>query len=346
MDLSIAVFLTQDGIAQGMIYTLLAVALVLIFSVTRIIFVPQGDFVTYGGLTLASLQLGLFPGTIWILIALALSIAVLDAIRAVFGYSTRIRILKSLALIAYSFGLAAICKSIDLRAQHALVQIALTLAVVAPMGPCIYRIAFEPLAQSSELVLLIAAVAVHFVMVGGGLLAFGPEGFRTSEVVSRSFEVGQVTISGQSLAILGFGFALIIALYLLVTKTMPGKALMATAINQTGAKLVGIDLEGAGNRCFLIAAAVGAFSGILISSVTTIYYDSGFLIVLKGFVAAIFGGLASYPLTAVGALGVGLIESLSSFWTSTFKEAVLFSLIVPILLCRSLLTRPITGDRP
>ncbi len=62
--------------------------------------------------------------------------------------------------------------------------------------------------------------------------------------------------------------------------------------------------------------------------------------------AAIFGGLSSYPLTAIGGLGVGLVESFSSFWTSAFKEAVLFSLVVPILLCRSILTRTVSGDRP
>ncbi len=232
MDLSIAGFLAQDGISQGTIYTLLAVALVLIFSVTRIIFIPQGDFVTYGALTLASLQLGLFPGTVWILSALSVCVAILDAGRLALGRCSYSRVLKSIAFVGYALTLVAICKATDLRSLHVLARIALTLAVVAPMGPCIYRIAFEPLAQSSELMLLIAAVAVHFIMVGGGLLAFGPEGFRTEEVVSHSFDVGSMVISGQSIAILGFGFVLIVAMYLLVTKTMPGKALMATAINR------------------------------------------------------------------------------------------------------------------
>jgi branched-subunit amino acid ABC-type transport system permease component len=346
VDFTIAVLLAQDGIAQGTIYALLAVALVLVFSVTRIIFVPQGDFVSYGALTIASLQLGIFPGTVWILLTLSIFVIIADIIKVVLGRGAIRQIAGSLALLIYAACLAAICKTIDLRSLPVLVQALVTIAIVAPMGPCIYRIAFEPLAQSSELVLLIAAVAVHFIMVGAGLLAFGAEGFRTTEIISQSFEVGDVIISGQSIAILAFSAMLILVLYFLFTRTMPGKALMATAVNRTGAKLVGIDLESSGRTCFLIAASVGAISGILVSSVTTIYYDSGFLISLKGFVAAIFGGLASYPITALGAIGVGLIESFASFWTSAFKEAVLFLLIIPILLCRSYLTKTATGDRP
>ena len=77
-------------------------------------------------------------------------------------------------------------------------------------------------------------------------------------------------------------------------------------------------------------------SGILIAPITTIYYDTGFLIALKGFVAAIIGGLASYPLAAGGAIIVGLLEAFSSFWASAYKEVIVFTLIIPVLLWRSL----------
>ena len=74
---------------------------------------------------------------------------------------------------------------------------------------------------------------------------------------------------------------------------------------------------------------------MLIAAITTIYYDTGFLIGLKGFVAAIFGGLVSYPAAAAGALFVGVLEAFSSFWASPFKEAIVFTLIIPVLLWRS-----------
>src|SRR5512138_94749 len=71
MNLTIAALLTQDGITNGAIYALLALALVLVFAVTRVIFVPAGELVTYGTLTLAGLQLGKPPGTVSLLIAMA-----------------------------------------------------------------------------------------------------------------------------------------------------------------------------------------------------------------------------------------------------------------------------------
>ena len=86
----------------------------------------------------------------------------------------------------------------------------------------------------------------------------------------------------------------------------------------------------------LIATLLGATSGILIGPVTTLYYDSGFIIGLKAFVGAIIGGLVSYPGTAIGAILVGILESFASFWNSSLKEVVVFSLLIPVLLLRSL----------
>ena len=83
---------------------------------------------------------------------------------------------------------------------------------------------------------------------------------------------------------------------------------------------------------------MGALSGILIAPVTTVYYDSGFLIGLKGFVGSIVGGLAAYPLAAAGAVMVGSIESFASFSASAYKEIIVFTLVIPVLLWRSLST--------
>jgi branched-chain amino acid transport system permease protein len=76
-----------------------------------------------------------------------------------------------------------------------------------------------------------------------------------------------------------------------------------------------------------------------VGPLTTVYYDSGFLISLKGFVGAIIGGLASYPIAAAGAVFVGVIEAFASFWASGFKEVIVFTLIIPVLLWRSVTTR-------
>jgi branched-chain amino acid transport system permease protein len=225
-----------------------------------------------------------------------------------------------------------------------LVQILLTLALVVPLGPLLYRLAYQPLAEASILVLLIVSVAVHLTMTGLGLLFFGAEGSRTPAFSDQSLDLGLIKLSAQSLCVIASSGLLILALALFFGRSLYGKALRATAINRTGARLVGISTTLAGKLSFTLAALIGASSGILIAPITTIYYDSGFLIGLKGFVGAIIGGLVSYPIAAAGAILVGVLESFSSFWASAYKEVIVFTLIIPVLLWRSLGTRHIDEE--
>jgi len=217
-------------------------------------------------------------------------------------------------------------------------QMLLALALVLPISPLINRVVFEPLAGASVLVLLIVAVAVHFAVSGLALLFFGPEGFRNEPISDALFAVGGITITAQVLLMVGAAISLSGLLFLYFEGTVTGKALRATAINQTGARLVGIRPRRTGAIAFVLASLLGGVSGLLIGPVTTVYYDSGFLIGLKAFVAAIVGGLGSYPLTAAGAVGVGILESFASYWSSSLKESIVFGILIPVLLWRSLIS--------
>jgi branched-chain amino acid transport system permease protein len=179
-------------------------------------------------------------------------------------------------------------------------------------------------------------VGAHLALSGLGLVVFGPEGARGPAFSNASLSAGEMTLTGQSLWILGLAAAVMGGLYVFFSFTLTGAALRATAVNRLGARLVGIPTAQAGLIAFWLAGAIGAASGILISPQTTLSYDSGFLVGLKGFVAAIIGGLASYPLAALAAILVGLVESFSSFWASAFKEVIVFTVIIPVLLWRSL----------
>ena len=332
MDLSIAGILLLDGVTNGAVYALLALAIVLVFAVTRVIFIPQGEFVAYGALTLSVLQLGRVPGTVWLLLALALMSAIIDLVDAVRrGLPVRgiVRTLAAPAIVAAITVWAAPLK------LPLLVQSALTLAIVTMLGPFVYRLAYQRLADASVLVLLIVSVGVHFVLTGLGLVFFGAEGFRNPSFWDARFAAGPLTLTGQTVFIFVTSIVLIVALFLFFERTLRGKALRATAVNRLGARLMGISTSGAGKLSFGLAALIGALSGLLIGPTTTIFYDSGFLIGLKGFVAAIFGGMASYPAAALGALLVGVLESFSSFYASAFKEVIVFTLIIPVLLWRS-----------
>jgi branched-chain amino acid transport system permease protein len=338
MDLPIFALLTQDGITNGAVYALLALALVLVFAVTRVIWIPSGEFVAYGTLTLAGLQLGKPPGTIGLLVGMAVIAGVMEAYACARSGEAR-RIPRRLAIwTGIPLVLAGIAWWLATPELPFWAQILVTLALVTPLGPLLYRIAYQPLAEASVLVLLIVSVAVHFALTGLGLWFFGAEGSRTPAFSSESFELGGVNVSVQSLLVVLTSLALIVALYFFFGRTLYGKALRATALNRVGARLVGIAPNLAGSLTFALAGLLCAFSGVLIGPFTTVYYDSGFLVSLKGFVGAIIGGLVSYPLAAAGALLVGLLEAFSSYWASGFKEVIVFTLIIPVLLWRSLTT--------
>ncbi len=337
MDFSIASILLLDGVTNGAIYALLGLATVLVFTVTRVIFIPQGEFVAYGALTLAMLQTGKTPGTVWLLLILAGVATLMELIARWRHHGKLLRALRS-ALKTLVFpvlvSLLAIWSAPQMFPLWA--QALLSVAIVTTFGPLVYRVAYQSLEAATPLVLLIVSVGVHFAMTGLGLLFFGAEGFRNPPFWDERFTLGPVMLSGQTVIIFGVSLALIVLLWLYFERSMRGKALRATAVNRTGARLMGISSHTSGQLTFLMAALIGALSGLLIGPTTTVFYDSGFLIGLKGFVAAVIGGLASYPGALLGALFVGIVEAFGAFWASAFKEVIVFTLILPILLLRSL----------
>jgi branched-chain amino acid transport system permease protein len=336
MDFSIAALLAQDGITNGAVYALLALALVLVFTVTRVILIPSGEFVVYGTLTLAGFQLGKPPGTIWLVVAMSAIAGAMETVACI-RRGEFARIPRQLTLwTGLPVAIAALAAWLAPTELPFWAQIALTLALVTVLGPLLYRIVYQPVAEATVLVLLIVSVAVHFVLTGMGLAFFGAEGSRTPPFSSESFQVGDVNVSVQSLLVVGTSLALIAVLALFFGRTLYGKALRATALNRIGARLSGISPNLAGALTFTLAALMCAFSGVLIGPITTVYYESGFLVSLKGFVGAIIGGMVSYPLAAAGALLVGLLEAYASFFASGFKEVIVFTLIIPVLLWRSL----------
>ena len=345
MDATIAGILALDGLTNGAVYALLALATVLVFAVTRVIFIPQGEFVAFGALTLALLQTGQVPGTVWFLLVLAGCASLVDLWDGLRHRrpAARIaaRVLRTLAVpVAVSLlALWAAPQKFPLA-----VQALLTLALVTPFGNLIYRLAYESLADATTLVLLIVSVGVHFALVGLGLFFFGAEGFRNPSFWDERFALGPLTLAGQTVIVFAATLALIVLLWLFFEHTLRGKALRATAVNRLGARLMGISSASAGRLSLTMAAFIGALSGLLIGPSTTVFYDTGFLIGLKGFVAAVFAGLASYPLALAGAIGVGLLESFGSFWASAFKEVIVFTMIIPVLLWRSLTTRHVEED--
>jgi branched-chain amino acid transport system permease protein len=336
MTVEIALLLAQDGVANGAIYVLVALGIVLIFVVTRVIFVPFGDIVAYAAMTLAAIQSGRRPGTIWlvlVLAALALLFETVSLLRRRAAHRLPRAALLYLCLPALP---AAATWLLAGRTLPMAAEIALTLALVLPIAPLLYRVAFRPIADAPVLLLLIVAVALHFATSGVALLFFGPEGARPQPLTRALFDLGGIIFPGQMVVMLAGSALFSFLLFVFFGRSLTGKALRATAVNRVGARLVGIKPTTAGALAFLVASALAGISGVLIGPMTTLYYDSGFVIGLKAFVGAIIGGLVSYPLAALGALFVGLLESYAAFWDSSLKEIVVFSTLIPVLVWRSM----------
>jgi branched-chain amino acid transport system permease protein len=336
MSAEIASILAIDGIATGAVYALVAIGTVLIFTVTRVMFIPFGDIAAFTALTLAALDARQTPGTIGLVIALACLAALIEIVslagehrlrtvpRAVFAYLGLPLIVVGTVLLTMKFD------------PSPSIRILLALLLVIPIAPLLDRIVFRPIADATVLLLLIVAVALHFALAGLGLLFFGPEGVRTEPLTSFSTQIAEIAISGQTILIVLAAVVFGGLLFLFFDFTLTGKALRATAINRTGARLMGIRPTRAGTIAYLLGSLLAGVSGILIAPVNTIFYDSGFLIGLKAFVGAIVGGLTSYPGTVLGSIAVGLLESFASFESSTLKDVIVFSSLIPILIWRSI----------
>ncbi len=336
MTWDVALILGVDGLANGAIYLLAGLGLVLIFSVTRVIFVPFGDIAAFAALSLAAFETGKVPPTIGLVVFLA-AFALLVEVCSLARKGEARRIPKAvltwgvLPLIPCALAWA----TVSMQAPT-FVQIIASVLLVVPIAPLVARVCFQPIADASALVLLIVSLALHFLLSGLGLLFFGPEGSRTSALVDGSVKITEnFSVNAQVILMVGAALVLSAMFFLVFERTVTGKALRATAVNRVGARLVGIRPARTAMMAFTCASLLAGLIGVLIAPVTTMYYDSGFIIGLKAFVAAIIGGLVSYPMTAVGALAVGVIESFASFWSGALKDVIVFSLLIPVLLLRS-----------
>ena len=345
MTWDVALILGIDGLANGAVYLLAGLGLVLIFSVTRVVFVPFGDVAAFAALSLAAFETGRTPATIGMVLTLA-ALAVIVEVGSLVRQREYTRIPR--ALLGWGLLPALPCLAAWAISGHDMpsaVQILVAVALVVPITPLVARVALQPIADASVLVLLIVSLALHFLLSGLGLLFFGPEGSRTGPLADGALTLpGGFPLSAQVMLMIASAVVLSAMFFLMFERTVAGKALRATAVNRVGARLVGIRPARTALLAYVLASLLAGLIGVLVAPVMTMYYDSGFLIGLKAFVAAIIGGLVSYPLTAIGALAVGTVESFASFWSGALKDVIVFSLLIPVLMLRSFLARHVEEE--
>jgi branched-chain amino acid transport system permease protein len=220
------------------------------------------------------------------------------------------------------------------------VAIVVAIILTTLIGVVVERATIYPARRSPTVTLTIITVGVTITLRAGALLVWGADpyvlpSFSTLALEDHIFRFGGVVLQAQSLWIWGTLIIVLISLYFFLEHTIIGRALRACAVNRRAAQLVGINPDRMSLLSFALASALGAVGGIVMGPVTRPIYDMGLMLGLKGFVAAIMGGLVSVPGAVVGGILLGIIENLAAGVTNpTYKSVFAFVILIAILLFR------------
>jgi len=212
----------------------------------------------------------------------------------------------------------------------ALIAVLATVAV----GLVLYRLAIEPARGASAVTLIMITIGASIFLRGAAQVVFDKRFHSLPHVLgSDPIRLGGAAIMPQSLVVLAGAAVIVVLLWLFVDRTLLGKAVIATAANRLAARLVGIDTRRIVGLSFAVSAAIGAVAGILVTPITLTSYDVGTLLALKGFAAAMLGGIGSAPGAVLGGLMLGMLEAFSAgYLSSKYKDAVAFLVILAVLL--------------
>ncbi|WP_114374649.1 branched-chain amino acid ABC transporter permease [Elioraea thermophila] len=209
----------------------------------------------------------------------------------------------------------------------------LAVAVAVATGLALHRFAIEPARGANAVTLIIITIGASILIRGIAQIVFDKQFHRFPSFSGEDpIAVLGASILPQSLWVLG-GAAIIVALlWLFMEKTLLGKAVRATAANRLAARLVGIDTALVLALAFGVSGAIGALAGILVTPITLTSVTVGTLLALKGFAAAMLGGIGNPVGAVAGGLALGLLEALAAgFISSTYKDAVAFVVIIAVL---------------
>jgi branched-chain amino acid transport system permease protein len=210
----------------------------------------------------------------------------------------------------------------------------LAVLVAVVVGVLLQKLAIERARDGSAVTLIIITLGASIFIRGIAGLVFDKQ-FHGLPAFSGNtpIVVMGATLLPQSLWVLGSAITMFTALWLFLDKTVTGKALRASASNRLAARLVGVNISFVLLLAFGLSAALGALAGILVAPITLTRYDIGALLALKGFSAAIFGGLGNPVGAVVGGLALGLLEALAAgYVTSVYKDGVAFVALILVLL--------------
>ena len=224
----------------------------------------------------------------------------------------------------------------------------LTLMVLAAMGGCallgvaIERFAYRPLRDAPRIAPLISALGVSFFLTYSMQLLFGAE-IRDYDVFAldngalflKGFNIGAVRVPLLRIIIIVSALVLMVVLWVLVNKTRTGKAMRATSYDREAAAMMGIDIDRVIVFAFVLGSALAGAAGVMFAMRAPASVTIGFVAGLKGFTAAVIGGIGSIPGAAAGGLMLGFAESYTQGYVSTrWSDLAVFTLLILFMLFR------------
>ncbi len=209
----------------------------------------------------------------------------------------------------------------------------IAIIVTAAIGVALYKLAIEPARGAPVVSLIIITIGASIFIRGVTQLVFDKQIHRFPAFSGdQPILIGGATILPQSLWVIAGALAVFFCLWLFFTRTLLGRAVLATANNRVAARLVGINTNYVMTLSFAMSAAIGALAGVLVTPITLTSYDVGLALALKGFAAAMLGGMGNPKGALVGGLLLGVLEAMTAgYISSQYKDAAAFVVIIAVL---------------
>ncbi len=326
-----------SGITIGAIYAMVGLGFTMIYNSTNIINFAQGEFVMLGGLLgvtfVGAAKTAGMPAHLAIPLAflLAVSLTTLTGI-----IMEKVAIEPTPRLTIFHYGAIAVavfwlCKS---SAGLSIPIAALvTSAVVLVAYLLLRRVTIESMRNPTVVQLIIITIALSIVIRGVAMFTFGKDPYFMDHFVSKiPFRIFDATVLPQTVLVLGVIIAVVILVGLFFGFTITGKAMQACAFNRNTAKLMGINDRWMILLSFAMSAFVGGVAGYVVTPITLMDYDQGPILALKGFGAAVLGGLGNaYGAVAAGFI-LGILEALGTgLISSGYKDAISLVILLGVL---------------
>lgn len=207
--------------------------------------------------------------------------------------------------------------------------------IVTAAGVTFERLAIRPVRGAGVLVLILITIGGSFLFKGAAMLIWGKDTHYLHDFTPGGpISFLGAAIKTQDLWVWGVLAVVVIALELFFRLTMTGKAMRACAVNRTAARLMGIDASKMVMLSFALSAGIGAIGGAVIVPITTVEYENGAMWGLKGFCAAVLGGLGNMPGAVIAGITLGILEDVSAYFSSSLKNAIALAVLLGVLFAR------------